>query len=526
VTDAHPATAGFTTMGDVARTYGRLRPNRLALAYEDRVTDFATLDRVTNQVANGLLAAGLSRQARVAFLDKNSDTFFEMWLGAAKAGMVIAAVNWRLAPPEIAFVIEDSGAEALVIGADFLGVLPALGALVERLKLVLVVDAPAGHQDARAWIARQDTVDPKVAVGGGDVAIQLYTSGTTGLPKGAMLSHANILAGGRIVAQGALGRWGEDELYLECLPIFHVGGACTGFNTLFVGGGVVILREFEPTKVLDSFAAWPITKAGLVPAMQLILLQHPRCAETDFGRLDTIYYGASPIPLELLKRALATFRCGFIQLYGMTETTGPAVALQPEDHDPAGTARMRSAGRALPGVGLRVVGPGDRDVPVGEVGEILLKGDIVMVGYWKRPEATAASIADGWMHTGDAGYLDADGYVYVHDRVKDMIVSGGENVYPAEVESALFGHPAIADVAVIGVPDEKWGEAVKAVVVLKPGAEVGADDLIAHARARIAGYKCPKSVDFVEVLPRNPSGKLLKRELREPYWAGRERRVN
>ena len=260
--------------------------------------------------------------------------------------------------------------------------------------------------------------------------------------------------------------------------------------------------------------------------MLLMLLDHPDCAQTDFGCLDTIYYGAAPIPLELLKRALATFGCDFVQLYGMTETTGTVLSLMAADHDPAGSPRMRSAGRPLPGIGLRIVDLEGRPAASDEIGEILLRGDAVMTGYWRNPGATAAAIIDGWLHTGDAGYVDADGYLYIHDRLKDMIISGGENVYPAEVESALFGHAAIADVAVIGVPDDTWGEAVKAVVVLKPDAAASAEDIIRHARTTIAGYKCPKTVDFVTSLPRNASGKLLKRELRQPYWAGHSRQVN
>jgi long-chain acyl-CoA synthetase len=518
--------AAIVTVGDIARVHGRERPTRPALIFEDRVTSFAEFDQNSNRIANGFLAAGLGPQARVAWLDKNTDHFYSAWAGLAKAGLVMAALNWRLAPPEIAWILENSGAEALVIGAEYLPLLDLLKPAMARIRMVLVLNAPVGHTDFHRWADGQDASDPGVAVAQDDVAIQLYTSGTTGRPKGAMLTHGNIISGARQLRLGSQGDWGTDEIYLQCLPTFHIGGAGTGINALFVGATVLVLREFDPQRVFDAFGRWPVTKAGFVPAMQLMLLQHPRCAETDFGPLDTIYYGASPIPLELLKRSVATFGCGFIQLYGMTETTGPALTLIAADHDPNGSPRMRSAGRPMPGVGLRVVDGSGRDVKLGEVGEILLSGPIIMKGYWNNPDATKAAITDGWMHTGDAGYMDSDGYLYVYDRVKDMIVSGAENVYPAEVESALFGHPAIADVAVIGVPDEKWGEAVKAVVVLKPGASATQEDIIAHARAAIAGYKCPKSVDFVEALPRNPSGKLLKRELREPYWAGRERRVN
>jgi fatty-acyl-CoA synthase len=239
-----------------------------------------------------------------------------------------------------------------------------------------------------------------------------------------------------------------------------------------------------------------------------------------------MFYGASPIAEALLAQAQATFAgCGFTQLYGLTETVGAATALQPADHI-AEKGLLRSCGKPYPGIDVKTVDSAGRPTQAGEVGEIVIRGDVVMKGYWNKPEATAAAIRDGWFYTGDAGFFDADGFLYIHDRVKDMIVSGGENIYPAEVENAVFGHPDVADVAVIGVPDDKWGEAVKAIVVLRPGASATAADVIAFARTRIAGYKVPKSVDFIAALPRNPSGMILRRELREPYWAGKQRRVN
>ena len=261
-----------------------------------------------------------------------------------------------------------------------------------------------------------------------------------------------------------------------------------------------------------------------------MLVNHPRCAKTNFSRLKYIFYGAAPIPLALLQQCVQTFDCQFLQAYGMTETTGTVVTLPPEDHDPdpkSSSPRMRAAGRPSPGVEVKIVGPDGQTVATGEVGEIVTRSSNNMLGYWKQPEATARTkTADNWVHTGDAGYMDADGYVYIHDRVKDMIISGGENVYPAEVENAIYGHPDVADVAVIGVPDATWGEAVKAVVVPRPGHTVDPASVIAWARERIAGFKVPKTVDVIIELPRNPTGKILRRSLRAPYWEGRERQVN
>ncbi len=260
--------------------------------------------------------------------------------------------------------------------------------------------------------------------------------------------------------------------------------------------------------------------------MILFLLQAPQCANTDFSSLELIAYGASPAPIELLRNALKTFGCDFAQVYGLTETTGAITYLPPEDHSEDATERLKSCGKPMASVEIRIFDAMGRELAPGEVGEVVCRTPQVMLGYWNLPEATQAAIRDGWFHTGDAGYMDRDGYLYIYDRVKDMIISGGENIYPAEVENALFGHPAIADVAVIGVPDAKWGEAVKAVVVRKPGAAVSVQELIEFARARIAGFKLPSSIDFVDALPRNPSGKILKRELRKPYWGDQDRQVH
>jgi long-chain acyl-CoA synthetase len=296
---------------------------------------------------------------------------------------------------------------------------------------------------------------------------------------------------------------------------------------LFNGAKGVVAREFDPFKVLDFIEGDHISKMFMVPAALQIVVRQPRARQVDYSRLKYILYGASPIPLDLLRECMEVFGCGFCQQYGMTETCGTIVYLPPEDHDPAGTPRMRAAGLPMPGVEVKVMDEAGAAVATGAVGEVAIRSVSNMVGYWNLPDATAATVgADGWLRTGDAGYLDADGYLFIHDRVKDMIISGAENIYPAEVESAVYGHPAVAEVAVIGVPDDQWGEAVKAVVVLKPDMAATAEDIIAFARTRIAAFKAPKTVDFIDALPRNASGKILRRELREPYWAGRERRVN
>jgi acyl-CoA synthetase (AMP-forming)/AMP-acid ligase II len=286
-----------------------------------------------------------------------------------------------------------------------------------------------------------------------------------------------------------------------------------------------VLGDIDPQEILRLIETKRVTQGFLVPAVILFLTQQPNAKEIDFGSLKAISYGASPISDEVLLTAKNLMGCSFLQLYGLTETTGGGTCLVPDDHDPT-RGKLRSCGKPLPGHEVRVVDGEGKTLSPGEVGEIQIKAPNVMKGYWNKEDATKKAIVDDWFFTGDAGYFDTDGYLYIHDRVKDMIVSGGENIYPAEVENAIFGHPAVADVAVIGVPDGRWGEAVKACVVKKPGAEASATEIIAWARERIAGYKLPKTVDFVDALPRNPTGKVLRRELRKPYWEGRDRQVN
>jgi len=497
----------------------------VAMTFEGRETTFGQLDRRASRVANGLLATCTTAQARIAVLDKNSDLFYELLFGAAKARDVLVPVNWRLAPPEIAYIVNDAEAELLFVGEEYV---ETIERLLPELRTVKRVIALAGGHPAwegyAAWRDHQSVADPRLETLGVDVAIQLYTSGTTGRPKGAQLTQEVVMV---TLATGRESYYpcSADDVNLLCMPQYHWAGTFVGLFALHGGARTVIARQFNPTEILQLIPSERITRALIVPAAQLALLNAPGCEATDFSSLVSITYGASPIPLDLLRQAMATFECDFRQAYGLTEI-GVVTHLPPEDHDVAGSRRMRSCGKPLPTAEIKVVGEDGAVLPPDQVGEIVVRTPQLMKGYWRLPEATAASLRNGWFSTGDAGYFDEDGYLYIYDRVKDMIVSGGENVYPAEVESAMFGHPAVADVAVIGVPDERWGETVKAVVVRKPGVDVTEAELVTHARERIAHYKAPKSVDFVEELPRNPSGKILKRILRAPYWEGFERQVN
>jgi long-chain acyl-CoA synthetase len=344
-----------------------------------------------------------------------------------------------------------------------------------------------------------------------------------------MLTHANLLSGRRATAQISMdwNDWTPGDVSLVAMPVAHIGGTGWGLLGLTNGAKNVVAREFDPFKVLGYIENDRISKLFMVPAALHIVIKQPRARDVDYSRLKYILYGASPIALELLRECIDVFGCGFCQQYGMTETTGTIVYLPPEDHDPAGNQRMRGAGKALPGVELKIVDPDGRTLPPNATGQVATRSSSNMAGYWGMEGATAETIdSDGWLLTGDAGYLDEDGYLYLQDRIKDVIISGGENIYPTEVENAIFGHPDVGDVAVIGVPDEQWGESVKAIVVAKPGVTPDAASIIRHARERIAAFKAPKSVDFIDMLPRNASGKVLRRQLREPFWQGRSRGVN
>ncbi len=498
------------------------RPDRPALIEEDRHFTYSQLEHRTALVASALIAAGLKKGDRIAWLGKNSDLYFTLFYGAARLGIVMVPVGWRLAPTEWAFIINDTRARLLFTGPGFEAAGAALQTSLSHVERIL------SAAEGRAMIegATRLPFDPALP---DEAVLQLYTSGTTGNPKGAVLSNANLFGLRKNANEADLPytKWDDDEVVLVAMPCAHIGGTGLGIMALAAGLPGLVQSEFTPDGVFDAIEQNGVTRFFIVPAALHILLQNPRCKHVDFSRLRYILYGAAPIPLELLRQCIAMFGCEFIQAYGMTETTGTIVMLPPEDHDPNGNARMRSAGKALPGVELRIVDSEGKELPTGEVGELITRSSNNMIGYWNLPDATAKTVSgDGWIYTGDAAYLDADGYLFIHDRMKDMIITGGENVYPAEVESAIYGHPDVLEVAVIGVPDDKWGEAVKAVCAPKPGCVVDPDSIIAWTREKIAGFKVPKTVDSVEALPRNASGKILRKDLRAPYWEGRERMVN
>jgi acyl-CoA synthetase (AMP-forming)/AMP-acid ligase II len=482
-----------------------------------------------NRLANALVARGVAPGERVALLSKNSIEHALLYYACSKAGVVTVPLNYRLAPPEWSYILNDSGAK-LVFAQDALaGALePVRGELGAAKHFVAIGGDVAGWERFDAFSAGQPATPPAQRAAPGDDVYQMYTSGTTGRPKGAVLTHHAVTSQLHQATIAFGSKPGERALIVA--PLYHAAASVTTFVTVQAGGTLYIQEDFAPAEVVRALSEEGISVALLVPAMiQFCLVAVPDVAERRYDALRLVIYGASPIAEQTLARAIEVFGCDFLQGYGMTETTAAASYLMPADHRRALAGEKKlllSAGRAMLGTEIRIVGADDRPLPNGEIGEIAVRGPQLMRGYWNLPEASAEALRGGWMHTGDAGILDDEGFLYVQDRTKDMVVSGGENVYPREVEDVLFQHPAVADAAVIGVPDAKWGEAVKAIVVVKPGQAVGAEELMRFCDGRLAGYKRPRSVEFIDVLPRNPSGKVLKKDLREKYWAGHSRRVS
>ena len=510
-------------LADIPAVHAAERGGHIAVQCEERTLTYAELDHRAGQAAGLLAAAGARPGDRIAWLGRSHEAFFEIFFGAARARVCLAPINARLAVPEIAFILGDSGADLFFVTPSFFEAAQAVVGLVDRpIRLIGVGGECAGFDTYEAL--RDAAPGPPAATPEAtDDVLQLYTSGTTGLPKGVRLDNANYAAFLELRTQVEGFDYGPDDTVLIVMPLFHVAGTNISFSGLAAGGRVIVLPEFTSAAVLRLIEDERVAHVFLVPAMINMLLQAPEIEGADLSSLKSVAYGASPISKAVLAAATARFGCGFIQFYGMTESTGAGTFLKPSEH---GGDLLRSCGKAWPQMAVKILREDGDEADVGEIGEIAIWGGMVMAGYWNRPEATAETVsADRWLKTGDAGYRNADGYVFVHDRVKDMIVSGGENIYPAEVENAILGCPGVADAAVIGVPDDRWGEAVKAIVVPAAGAAPEPAAVIAWARARIAGYKAPKSVDFIDVLPRNASGKVLRRELRKPYWEGRDRNV-
>jgi acyl-CoA synthetase (AMP-forming)/AMP-acid ligase II len=531
MTDTSSNKMPIKTLDQVLRIHNEGRPDKIAMRADDRTWTYAELFDESCRVAQAFLAEGLSPQDRVAFLDRNVPEYFSLLFGASMVNAVTLAVNWRLAAPEMEYILNHAEAKILLIGEEFLGHLKKMK--LETVQRILVVGEDGQYSSYQDWFAEHDPVDPEIGCRDDETCYQLYTSGTTGLPKGVELTHRNLMAAMEVGAES----WSIDEasVNMVAMPLFHIAGSGWGVGGFCQGAESILVRDMNPTEVIRLIEEYGVTNTLFVPAVLQMLCATPGVEKADFSSLRSIVYGASPISEQVLVASMKTFGCGFIQVYGLTETTGAITAMSEEDHDPGGPKAhlLRSAGKAWGDTKIRIVDEeSTRDLPEGEVGEIWIWSSQNMKGYWRNPKATEESYPEGrdekgigWFRTGDAGYMKED-YLYIHDRVKDMILSGGENIYPAEIENVLMGHPAVADAAVIGVPSEKWGESVTAIIVDTEEASASDEEIVAYCRERLAHYKCPTAIDRTEALPRNPSGKILKTELREPYWKGHARRVN
>lgn len=517
------------TLADLPRVQAKQYPNARALIFQDQELTYRQLELHSNRVATALLNTGIQSGTRVAILAKDSLQSYEILFGCARIGAVLVPINWRLTAPEISYILQDAEVELLFVGSQFSKLVESIQPELKHIKTTIALHP--GKQNwltYENWLQSGSETDPNIPIHPENIAVQMYTSGTTGHPKGVQLAHYSFFAIAKVFAQNNqrwIG-WNHQDRSLITLPLFHIGGVWWAIRGLVAGAENILLEAFIPTDALQAIATHRITKTCLVPAMIQAMLAEPSCRKIDFSSLDTIVYGGSPIAETLLTKAIATFDCDFVQIYGMTETGNCAVSLVSSDHVTGHPKRLQAAGKPFPGVSIAILNPKGEALPQGEIGEICIQSPANMVGYWKLPEATTKTLIDGWIHTGDAGYLDEDGYVYICDRIKDMICYASENVYPAEVENVLYQHPAIAEVAVIGVPDPQWGEAIKALVVLKSGMEATALDIINFARGKLANFKLPRTVEFIDSLPRTPSGKVQKGKLREPYWQGYERKVN
>lgn len=503
--------------GDILRVQAEVRPDAVALEGPTGTLTYSQLEMEVREATDAIANCGVRQGDRVSWLGMNGIGWFQVFFGALALRACFVPLNFRLSPAELATILEDSGAKTLFVAEEMYPVARATVAAMSRPPRIITVgwDHP-DHPRMRPEGAR-DALPPRSE----DDILLLYTSGTTGQPKGVRLTNRNYAKFLEISAKVDGFDYDTADTVLIVMPLFHVAGVNVSLAGLAHGCRVILASRFVPGDTLRTIEKKKVAQIFLAPPLIQMLLQAPEIEGADLSSLKTIGYGASPISEAVLAAMKDRVGCQFTQFYGMTESSGSGTYLAPGQHRPE---LLRSCGQAWPGIEATVLTPSGGQAAPGEVGEIVIRGDTVTPGYWQNDEATAAAIRGGWLHTGDAGYLDEEGRIYVHDRIKDMIISGGENVYPAEVENAIFGCPGVRDVAVIGVPSDRWGEEVKAIVVANEDAQ-DPTAVIEWTRSRIAGYKVPKSVDFLDELPRNASGKVLRKTLRDRYWTGRERLI-
>ena len=514
------------TLRDVINDNARRYPNKIAFKFEAESYTFGQVNRRINSLTNALADLGIGKGDRVGILAYNCPRYFELF-GLAKAGRVCVALNCRSVGRELSYLINHSELSALVLESDFIAVVDSIRDELKGVREFVCLDGAA--QTMRSYeqlIEGYPPDEPTDDVEPDDPCALFYTSGTTGWPKGAIHTHSSLVAEASIAHRGL----SPDDTVLCVMPFFHVGGSAAHMIPAFAAGATMVVhRRFDEALVLETIEREKVSYVFLVPTMILRLLEHPAFDDYDLSSLRAVGYTGAPMPVDALRRGIARFGEVFFQELGQTETLGMTVLRREEhklDGSPKILRRLESVGKPLREGELRIVDDDGKDVPRGEPGEIVARSDRIMQGYWRMPEETARTLRDGWVHTGDVGRMDEDGYIYLVDRKKDMIISGGENIYSREVEEVLYMHPAVLEAAVVGVPDEEWGESVKAIVILRRGAGVSEEEIIDFCREHLASYKKPRSVEFWGELPKTGSGKIKKDEIREPYWVGHERRIH
>jgi len=510
-------------LGDSLAYHAAGSPSRLAIRWSGRDTGFADLHATVNRVANRLCEAGLKSGDRLVFLAKNSEDFFLALFACARVGACFAPVNWRLAGPELAVIVADIDASMAIVDRELEPLWHDVASRIPTTPPTRWIDAA---DTLRGWAEGAAEESPGIAISEDSPVIALYTSGTTGRPKAVIHTHASFNHSRLSEHLEQAYDWRDGDVFLNPLPNFHLLSIALSLQCLYNGVALSLQKQFDPAEVLAAIGRDRPSLLVLTPTLIQMLLDHPAAETTDFSSVRMTMYAGSPIALGLIKRAMRSMPGSFMQFYGQTETSGPVCLLRPDEHDFSNEGKLKSCGRPLPLIALRVVDEAGNDVPDGTPGELLIRAPSQSAGYWRQPEETRSKFRNGWYHSGDVAFRDAEGLYYIFDRLKDMIITGGENVYSAEVENVLSTHPDVGAVAVVGVPDPRWGEAVKAIVIARRDASPTQEALLAHCRERLAGYKIPKSIDFVETFPVTGTGKISKKDLRAPYWVGAERRVS
>jgi len=517
-------------LGDILRRNAKLYPDKTAIIFEDKRYSYREIEGRANRLAEGLKTNGAVKEDRVGLLERPCPEYMELYTAIPKIGAVLTPLNCRLSGREMEYIINDAEIKILIFGKEFAETVHSIQPNLRTVKTYFCIgEAPSGIGSYEDLIKEFSGELPDIEFDDYEVAVQIYTSGTTGKPKGVMLTHKNMIS--MFLSKIIDFKLDSDDIFLSSVPFYHTA-VLNALVMLYIGGTLIIHREFDPGHFLETIEAEKVTLALGVPSMINFLVQHNEKyhRDYDFSTLKTFFYGASPMPVALLRKAMETFRCNFIHSYGLTEASAGVAFLSFEDHPFEGAKekvrRLTSCGKEIFNVNVRVVDKEGTEIKSGETGEITVRGDTVMKGYWKLPKETSETIKNGWLQTGDMATVDEEGYIYIVDRKNDMIISGGENIYPREVEEVLSSHPSVLEAAVIGVPDKKWGETVKAFVVLKEGENVSEYEVIDFCKNNLASYKKPSSIEFMDLLPRNSVGKVLKKKLREEYWKGFDRRVS